>query len=71
MQIFCYDEGEQGEPCIDGHYWRIDFYNAKGLCDTREGWYGEADFRYRRIERLTEFIERYIHHDMGSSKMRI
>jgi len=68
-QIFCYDEGDPGKPCIDGHHWRIDFFNAKGLCDTREGWQGEPDYRYNRITRLAEFIERYIDHDLGSSEM--
>ena len=68
-QIYCYDEGDHGKPNTDGHHWRIDFFNAKGLCDTREGWQGEADCRYRRIARLAKTIEHYIGHDLGSNEM--
>ena len=68
--FFCYDEGPNGSPMVDGYHWEIEFYNAKGLVRKAEGWPGEPKWRHKAVRDMCKFIERWTGKDLGSLRMQ-
>ena len=67
--FFCYDEGTAGEAVQNGYWWKMSFFNGKGLVHTIEGFPGEADWRYTNFRELLEFVEWQTGKDLGSKFM--
>jgi hypothetical protein len=67
--FFCYDQGPNGKPIVDGYHWEVEFINAKGLADKIEGWPGEPEWRRKAICDMFKFVERETGKDLGSTFM--
>lgn len=69
--LFLYDTEYRGNPTHSGFYWKLSFYNNKGLYYETEGWPGEEQWRRDTFSELLREMERILNRNFGYQYLKL